>query len=222
MVFFLLVLLAVAAALQAWWMAHALDGVSHLHYAEPSVTEPDAPFLLVTQLTNSGRRFIPFVLISEELPAVLRVPEHGVRLRDGAAGGRRMESTVFLMPRQRWTRRLPVSLPARGRYVLRGATLSGGDFLGIGENTRYFPQTREVIVLPRRWTDSARLDTLGGFLGDVSGQPLHLRGPGADPRLPRIHRPGAAEDDLLDGERPHGPPDGQKTTITPSTSRSPC
>lgn len=168
MVFFLLVLLAVAAALQAWWMAHALDGVSHLHYAEPSVTEPDAPFLLVTQLTNSGRRFIPFVLISEELPAVLRVPEHGVRLRDGAAGGRRMESTVFLMPRQRWTRRLPVSLPARGRYVLRGATLSGGDFLGIGENTRYFPQTREVIVLPRRWTDSARLDTLGGFLGDVS------------------------------------------------------
>lgn len=44
MVFFLLVLLAVAAALQAWWMAHALDGVSHLHYAEPSVTEPDAPF----------------------------------------------------------------------------------------------------------------------------------------------------------------------------------
>lgn len=168
MIFFLLVLLALCGAIQAWSLRHALDGVSHRHWAEPAVAEPDEPFSLVTQVTNSSRRPVPFVRVSEDLPAALCVPEKGVRLKKGAVGGLQMDSTVYLMPRQRYTRRLPVSLNARGRYVLRGAKLFGGDFLGLSETVHYFNQANEIIVLPRRWEGKPQLSALGGYLGDVS------------------------------------------------------
>ena len=177
MLLFLAILLAIAAALQVWSLNHALDGVSHAHFADPPVAEPGEPFDLVTRMTNSSRRFIPFVRISEDLPAELTLDAPGLALREGATGGLRLDSTVYLLPRQRWTRRLPAALPARGRYLLRGATLQGGDFLGLGENTHYFSQTAEVVVLPRRWEGETPLRTLGGFLGDVSVNRFILEDP---------------------------------------------
>ena len=169
MVWFLLVLVGLGAALQAWSLRHALDGVSHVHFAEPALVEPDEEFALVTRVTNASRRFVPFVRVSERLPAALRVPE-GAHISSclNAAGLQTLEYTVYLLARQRWTRRLPVSLPARGRYILRGASLGGGDFLGLSETTAAFPQSGEVIVMPRRWEGASKLTTLGGFLGDVS------------------------------------------------------
>ncbi|MEA5038409.1 MAG: DUF58 domain-containing protein [Clostridiaceae bacterium] len=168
MILFLLILLALCGALQAWSLTHALDGVSHANRAEPPVAEPEEPFFLVTQVTNASRRFVPFVRISEDLPAALCVSGPGITLREGGVGGQQMDSTIYLLPRQKYTRHLPVSLPARGRYVLRGAKLYGGDFLGLSETTHYFPHTQEIVILPRRWKKKTQLTTLGGFLGDVS------------------------------------------------------
>lgn len=168
MFLFLLILLALCGALQAWSLSHALDGVSHVYWAEPPLVEPGEDFTLVTRVINTSRRFIPFIRISEDLPSDLHVSARSISLRIGAIGGLQMDSTIYLMPRQTYTRRLSVSLPVRGRYVLRGSKLYGGDFLGLGETIHYFPQAKEVIVLPRRWEGKTQLATLGGFLGDVS------------------------------------------------------
>ena len=73
-----------------------------------------------------------------------------------------------MMPRQRLTRRTAFSVPRRGRYLFLGATLEGGDFMGLSTSPRQFPLSRELVILPRP-ADAQGLDELmGGWLGDRS------------------------------------------------------
>jgi uncharacterized protein (DUF58 family) len=79
-----------------------------------------------------------------------------------------LRSSVYMMPRQRMTRRTPFSLPARGRYVFQGAELGGGDFLGLSERERHVDQESEVVILPKRLDQDALKELPGGLLGETS------------------------------------------------------
>ena len=168
MLIFVLILIVAAAALQYWSLAHALDGVEHHYAPDRTITEPNEPFGLVNTVTNHSRRFVPYVHVSQRIPA-----EMTLLTQQGVTGYRgttthQMEYALYLMPRQTWRRQVEVSLPRRGRYVFTGATLQGSGFLGVSELTAYTNQNEEVIVLPVPCDIPALTDTLGGFLGDRS------------------------------------------------------
>lgn len=176
MIVFFILFLFVAFLVERWSVEHSLDGVVYDQRLSRALVEIGESFDVVTTVRNSSRRFIPFIKLSEDVPRVL-----GVNARMYTVGfdenRARINSTIYMMPRQRMTRRVTASLGARGRYTFNGATLYGGDFLGLSERPKYFPQLREAVVLPKR-LESKRLDeTLGGFLGDISVRRFILEDP---------------------------------------------
>jgi len=167
MVLFFVLFLIVVVLVERWSIKHSLDGVKYDVHVSDHLVEPDQEFQLVTTLRNSSRRFIPFIRISEIVPRSINV---NAKLYDtGFDESRaRINSTVYMMPRQKMTRRLKASLGARGLYLFEGATLYGGDFLGIAERPRSLRLRRETIVLPKRIATDDFKETLGGFMGDIS------------------------------------------------------
>lgn len=176
MILFFVLLLLVAAVTEKWSIKHSLDGVKYDMKLTRSLIEPGERFDLVTTIKNTSRRFIPFIRVSEDVPRVLGV--NAMLMTVGFDENRaKVNSTVYMMPRQRMTRRLSVTLENRGRYTFNGATLYGGDFLGFSERAKYYPHMREAVVLPKR-LDSADFDqALGGFMGDVSVNRFILEDP---------------------------------------------
>ena len=167
MILFFILFVIVAVIVEAWSINHSLDGVKYDLQLSESLIEPDEEFKLVTTVRNSSRRFIPFIRLSEWVPRPLEVD---ARLYTAGFDENRakLNSTIYMMPRQKMTRRLDVKLGKRGRYVFEGAVLYGGDFLGLAEKPRLFRMQREAVVLPRRIDTEDFRETLGGFMGDIS------------------------------------------------------
>lgn len=168
MLIFVLILIAAAAALQYWSLAHALDGVEHHCAPGQRLAEPGEPFSLVNTVTNRSRRFVPFIQVAQQVPQELSLHGKGAQLSPQGKTIRSMEYSLYLMPRQTWQQQVLVSLPRRGRYVFTGATLQGGGFLGFNELTAYTDQNEEIVILPVPCGIPVLTDTLGGFLGDRS------------------------------------------------------
>ncbi|MDO4357266.1 MAG: DUF58 domain-containing protein [Clostridia bacterium] len=170
-------LVIVAVLAERWSLLNALRGVEYDVHPDRSLVEIGEKFQVITELRNRSRRFIPFLRMVEDLPRDMEtglVTTQGATLKEDRVNVR---STVYLMPRQQLTRSFEASLPARGRYFLKGATLFGGDFLGLKEVSESVLRLQEIVVLPARWDVPDFADTLGGFLGDVSVNRFILEDP---------------------------------------------
>lgn len=176
MILFFILFLIVAALVERWSIKHSLDGVKYELRLSKELLEPDEKFDIVTTVRNASYRFIPFIRISEDVPRMLGVDASimSTGFDDSRA---KLYSTIYMMPRQKMTRRVAASLDTRGRYSFNGATLFGGDFLGLAERSRQFPAQREIVVLPRRLDAMDFNQTLGGFLGDISVNRFILEDP---------------------------------------------
>ena len=168
MIVFIAVLLITAFVIERISLATALSGIEYKYAPSELLVEPDEQFEVVTTLTNTSRRFIPFIKLDESLPDHAFVQTEGAELRTDYKGKVRHLSTLYMMPRSRLTRGVTVSLPKRGLYLLPGAELRGGDFLGLNENSREYPINEEIVVYPQMSGAPEVSDVLGGFLGDAS------------------------------------------------------
>ena len=167
MVAFFVLILIVALLVERWSLKHALSGVKYDQQLSKSLVEIGEKFDVITTLRTTERRFVPFLKISEDVPRELQA--NARRQTSGFDKQRaKIYSTTYLMPRQKVTRKMEGALPARGRYTFLGATLYGGDFLGLSEQMKFVPLLREVVVMPKPLDAPDVLDTLGGFLGDIS------------------------------------------------------
>ena len=167
MIAFLLMLAAVIAGAELWSLHRGLDGVEYDMRPSKAVAEPDEPLQLITVVTNRRRRFLPFIRLNERVPDVLRtatelgvedVKEHRALLR----------GTLYMMPRQRLTRRTDFTVPCRGRWLFLGASLEGGDFMGLSTTARRVSLERELVILPRPADPDALRELMGGWMGDRS------------------------------------------------------
>ena len=77
-------------------------------------------------------------------------------------------STLYLIPRSKLRRTLKITFDKRGRYLFRGASLYGGDFVGSKTQYKRFPAMREVVVYPKAIDAPQLQEIMGGFLGDIS------------------------------------------------------
>lgn len=164
----IIVMVILGLVVEAWSMTHSLDGVEYDVSIDRALVEIDQPFMVITELRNRSRRFIPFLRMVEDLPGNMQT---GLKTTSGSSIEEErlnMKSTVYLRPRQRLTRSYPATMPARGRYMHKGATLFGGDFLGLKETKVDEFRLCEIVVLPKPWDKIDFDDTLGGFLGDIS------------------------------------------------------
>ena len=176
MILFFILFIIVAVIVERWSIVHALDGVNYDMRVSRELLEPEESFDLITTVRNTSWRFIPFIRLAEDVPGTLGA--EASLISTGYDDTRaKLFSTIYMMPRQKMTRRVPVSLDARGRYSFAGATLYGGDFLGLAERSRHFPVSREVVVLPKRLDSIDFEQTLGGFLGDISVNRFILEDP---------------------------------------------
>ena len=130
MILYLILLILVALVVERWSIRHALDGVKYELKISKNLVEIDEEFQLITTLRNASRRFIPFIRISEYVPRdiTMDAKRYTMGFDENKA---KVNSTVYMMPRQKMVRRLQASLGRRGRYVFNGAILYGGDFLGL-------------------------------------------------------------------------------------------
>ena len=176
MLVFFFIILIVALFAERWSMRHALSGVKYDVRLSKQLVEVDEKIDMITTLRMTERRFVPFLKLSEEVPTAFQMDVKR-RLNGFDEQRSRIASSTYLLPRQKVTRRLNGSFPQRGRYVFTGATLYGGDFLGLNEQVKYALVLREAVVMPKRLAAPDVVDTLGGFLGDISVNRFILEDP---------------------------------------------
>ena len=176
MIAFFVLLVIVAIVVERWSMKNALRGVKYDVRLSKQLLEIDEKFDMITTLKMTERRLVPYLKVSEEVPGKFDIDVKR-RLNGFDENRARINSSTYLLPRQKMTRRLTGSLPARGRYIFTGATLYGGDFLGLNEQVKYALLLREAIVMPKPLGAPDVVDTLGGFLGDISVNRFILEDP---------------------------------------------
>lgn len=166
MILYLILLVIVVSMIEEYTLRHALDNVTYDTYPSKTSTQPDEVFEIITVIENKKRLPVSFLKIQESLPYDLEAKNGVVLRRDTELS--RLTTSTFLKPKQRLERRFEASLPRRGRYFLHGATLYGGDFLGLKHMHDYYPVLREIVVIPRELEGVKIGKTLGDFLGDMS------------------------------------------------------
>lgn len=162
------------------------NGLHRIYYeisVSQALLEPDEEFVIRSTIENHKSLFLPYLSMEEIFPYEIQLPENdqlerdttGVQFYSNTASAQYeqtrnayLKSSFYLMPHQQLVREIRASLPHRGRFLMRGCNLHGGDFLGLSDSSCSFPTTREVVVMPKRAPipDIGRL--VGDFLGDLS------------------------------------------------------
>lgn len=168
MFIFLLIIVGLALALQWWHKKYALRCIAYQFHTTHSLVAPDEPFELVTALTNPAWLFIPYIRVTEPMPKGIQMGGGHVPDTVGYRDEPRLITRVYLMPRSKLLRRVPVSMPARGCYTFGQTWLWGGDFLGFSDNYRHIKRGDEVVVYPHHAEGVPVHKTMDNFLGDIS------------------------------------------------------
>ena len=149
-VIFILAFAIIVWQVQKWSVENALKGIQYNREASKTVCAPGEIFQLITTVTNTSRRIIPYIEVDERLEDL------------------RHNFKAYLMPRSRLVRRVEVSLLNRGRYTFPQALVSAGDFLGLSERRERFHTMGEVVIYPQEAEGDYLDHVMGSLLGDIS------------------------------------------------------
>lgn len=89
----------------------------------------------------------------------------------------RDQHRLFLLPRQVFRHTVSFSLPKRGVYKKIKYYLQTGDFLGFKSYIVSEEYPAGIVIMPKRCEDEEVLNTLGGYVGDVSVRRFILEDP---------------------------------------------
>ena len=167
MILLAVLIVVLAAILEARSLRDGLDSIREDFGPETTLVDPDETFRLTVSARNAGPRHILFLRLTEALPPEIRPrsEEHVVRT---SLGDSQIAVTTWLRPWRSARFDVPVSISRRGYYPLPGLEIARGDFLGLREESRRSRRFRFVTVAPREAEDAGFQDVLGGFLADIS------------------------------------------------------
>jgi len=163
---FLITIIAIAAVIyiiERNSIKNALTGIEYSQKPSLKIIEPDEEFDIICVLKNRTRRFVSYLKLQEKFSKEIVVSKKTKDLDFMI-----IESSQYLMPRQILERRIRASIPKRGRYFLYGATIYGGDFLGITETIGRYDSIEEIVVIPKETTVSDIDVKLSGYIGEMS------------------------------------------------------
>jgi len=170
MTIFIIAFLSMLVVIQLLSIKYALKDVEYDYGFSKKLIETSESTELISTVTNKSRRFISYIRMVEALPVGIRPINNKVAVYEDTMGMGylRYDSSIYLLSRSKLKRKLEITFDERGRYLFKGATLHGGDFLGFMQKREEFQEFRELVVYPKK-IESAQLDNIiGGFLGDIS------------------------------------------------------
>ncbi len=173
-IYILIIAVVIIGVIQYFTLKNSLEKVDEDYGTSEICVEPESQLDLILRFRNRSRLFIPYLRYQMTLP-------EGFSLVDQSASGKVSRghhtvwhtggvaaSTIWLAPRQKLERHIPMTAPGRGRYSLHELTVYGGDFLGMKESCRGVYHYREIVVYPKEAKLDSLDDAFGGFLGDLS------------------------------------------------------
>ena len=175
MIIFLVVLVTFGVILE---LLSLKDNFSNIKYhCIPSKwgCDPGEVFRVITSVSNFGYRTIPFLKLEEMFPREINI--QGVENELTKQRNFLYTNVLYIRGRQKITRTIQASLPHRGRYLLEGCRLLGGDFLGFRENLKELQQQEEIIIFPQLLNNDSIFQALSGYYGDFSVRRFYLEDP---------------------------------------------
>ncbi|MCL2566361.1 MAG: DUF58 domain-containing protein [Defluviitaleaceae bacterium] len=166
MIALIIILIIVIAVIQVRFIESAFKNVKYDCNFSKHLVEPGEEFEITITITNQGRVFIPFIKIEWTLPSELMLKGLTVSKTAVPKAYIHHVSTLYLMPRSKYVKRVKASFLERGRYIFPGAYVRVGDFLALGDKVKKqeFKQ-QEVVVYPK----SAGKDDIETFRGSIMG-----------------------------------------------------
>ena len=166
-IFILFIAIIVIGVIQYYTLKNSLEKVEEDYRTSAVCVEPEEQLELILSFRNRSRMFLPYLRYQMTLPEGFKLVDPNAR---GSSSGRHTvwhtggvaASTVWLGPRQKLERHIPITAPGRGRYPLHELTVYGGDFLGMKESVRGTYRYREPAERLRGETH-VRCETLGGL-----------------------------------------------------------
>ncbi|MCL2566240.1 MAG: DUF58 domain-containing protein [Defluviitaleaceae bacterium] len=173
----IIILIAVVIFVQIRSMEDPLKGIEFDYHSTKLLVEPDEEFDIITTLTNTKRRFVPFIKLDQAFPKELLIKDAAPTITSDARGYNRYIRTLYIMPRSKYIKRETAILPERGRYIFQGAYLRGGDFMGFNDQLKKYSILREVVVYPKTVPTGDIEIVMGGIMGDISVRRLVMEDP---------------------------------------------
>ena len=168
MIWFLILLVIIALGLQILALRHSFQNLEVSVSVVSEAVEPEEEKELTITLTNRTIFFLPYVRYVLSLPHGIHSPL-GVKTEYGLfQGEEQIKGSVWLKPREKLVKRIPISAEARGRYIFPSITVDTGDFLGIKSASRSLMIEKEMVVRPKRIAAGETAEVLGGYFGDRS------------------------------------------------------
>ena len=122
--------------------------------------------MILTNTKRSKRIFASFLRTRELMPEGINLL--GIEFDIEFNNQGLLISESYLMPRKKLIRAIKATMPRRGRYFFRGATIAVGSFLGFSEVKQRFYLRREIVIPPKPLEVTELKKFLGSFMGDVS------------------------------------------------------
>lgn len=139
-----------------------------IYQREFSVTnaEVEEEFEIIITVENSGFMPISYLQIIETIPENVAYKSD---TNDFVAPSNGVHAiTMYLLPKQRIRRKYTVICAERGRYIFRGVTILGGDFLGLELVEKTVDVTNDIVIYPKAVNINEMLETQGSIYGDTS------------------------------------------------------
>ena len=175
MIIFLIVVLVLAVGLECLSLR---GGVSKIHVDFSLSTmrsEPGEEIQITTTVKNLGKMPVSYLCVRTSYPLCAILPE-GVGER-GDLYLCTVSDVYRFWLRSRITRRLSFRIEKRGVHIIAGKDILRGDFLGFSTSTANLTQRREVLIYPKRLENSALIEALGDYCGEMSAQRWLIRDP---------------------------------------------
>ena len=169
MIAFIILCIIIALWAQQWILENTPNFVEANFWPEENIVDPDEKFNIVIELKNKSQIPIYFLKVNVSFPKEFQI-DSNVTLATKKYGvdDRSVSFSTWLKARQTIKLKVPVSISARGRYLLQNPTLFFGDFLGLKEKRKELDLFREVVVAPNTYETEEVKQVLGKFLGEYS------------------------------------------------------
>lgn len=145
----------------------------HLHYRydfDRTLAGPGEEITMTSSLENHSRYPILYAGLSEFFPGGITPISGPIHNQSRHSRGRQPHTDymIYLPPHRVFNGQVSFSFPERGIYTLGRYYLKCTDFLGFSGQVRSGDLDKKLVIMPERTHIPEILQSLGGYLGDVS------------------------------------------------------
>lgn len=181
MIIAIIVGMLIVVALLEWKLAKC--SIKHLCYEcsiDETLVEPEQKIHLTSSVSNYWKYPVLYAGMSESFQEDIELYREEKTRKNQIKKvffGFATNYRFYLMPHTRFVSKVALSIPKRGEYELGNYYMEAGDFLGINSEIVKDTMGISVIVMPKRSDSQVALQSLGGFIGNISVRRFILEDP---------------------------------------------